>query len=113
MPDANATKTADSADLPQMRSPTASHAQIVTGFVQTALSCVIKGVLLTLANFDPETVTKTMARETGRCLGQAVVGDLGQLLAARAGMKKAFEEGMNSVRPQGAGQPLDTTKLQG
>lgn len=111
MPSTNAENTADT-DKPQLLPTNASHGQIITGFVQTALSCVIRGLLLTLANFDPETVTKAIARESGRMLGQAVVGDLGQLLKARANMREAFNEGMNSVKPAQSFEP-SKQKMQG
>jgi len=64
-------------------------------------NCLTRGASASLANIPPQVMLMAICRQMGRIVGMSFgMGDLGPILKMRAECKKAFDDGVNSIKPQ-------------
>jgi|GEM_PF-5118662 hypothetical protein len=70
--------------------------------VQQVIGIVLRGLLVSGPGIPPGLLFMSVARVAGGLMSDALQGDIGPVLRLRADMKKAFAEGVDSVKPRPA-----------
>lgn len=75
--------------------------QVLDQTLFPTVNFMTRGACSSIAGVPPDRVLVALCRNLGRVIGMSFgAGDLGPLLRARAECKKAFTEGIDSIKPQ-------------
>ena len=75
-------------------------------FAASAMSCIVKGAVVSLPQIPPVVVVKAMARQLGIIIGTSFNGGLSDVLLARKVCREAFIDGLAKCPLPAAGPSM-------